>query len=303
MSTDLSSKRIIITGSNGYIGSHLVKYFSKLKNFELICITNKKENKKILKKNIKYIKHNLLKKIPKTKIKENIYAVLHFAGPKNDREYVNKNKKKVLEGIKIDKNIINFSVKKKIKIFIYASSAAVYELSEGTKKNPFREENIKKNSSYDGTYGYTKKFTENYLNKISIKKLKSVSCRIFSIYGKNTNTIINIWKKKILKNKEIDIWGKKKVIRSWLHLNDLITAIYYLLEKKHNYKIVNIGSNERTSLIKIANIIGKKFKKKVRINYVDNNYPGPTIRFADQKKMKLLGWRQKIYLNKGLDLI
>ncbi len=50
MSTDLSSKRIIITGSNGYIGSHLVKYFSKLKNFELICITNKKENKKILKK-------------------------------------------------------------------------------------------------------------------------------------------------------------------------------------------------------------------------------------------------------------
>ena len=40
------------------------------------------------------------------------------------------------------------------------------------------------------------KFTENYLNKISIKKLKSVSCRIFSIYGKNTNTIINVWKKK-----------------------------------------------------------------------------------------------------------
>ena len=41
--------------------------------------------------------------------------------------------KKVLEGIKIDKNIIDFSIKK-IKIFIYASSAAVYGLSEGVKK-------------------------------------------------------------------------------------------------------------------------------------------------------------------------
>ncbi len=303
MLTDSSVKKIIVTGSNGYIGSHLVKYFSKIKNFEIICIINKKVNKKILKKNVKYIKHNLLKKIPKTKIKEKIHAVLHFAGAKNDREFVNKNKKKVLEGIKIDKNIIDFSVKKKINIFIYASSAAVYDLSEGTKKNPFREENVKKNTSFDGTYGYTKKITENYLNRISTKKLKSVSCRIFSIYGKNTNTIINIWKKKILKNKKIDIWGKKKIIRSWLHLDDLITAIYYLLEKKHRYKVVNIGSNERTSLIKIANIIGKKYKKKIKINYIDNNYPGPTIRFSDQKKLKLLGWRQKIHLNKGLDLI
>ena len=31
---------------------------------------------------LKYIKHNLLNKIPKTKIKENIHAVLHFAGLK-----------------------------------------------------------------------------------------------------------------------------------------------------------------------------------------------------------------------------
>ena len=93
MSMDLNAKTIIITGSNGYIGSNLVKYFSKLKNFKLICITNKKENKKILNKNVKFIKNNLLNKIPKTKIKENIHAVLHFAGPKNDREYVNKNKK------------------------------------------------------------------------------------------------------------------------------------------------------------------------------------------------------------------
>ena len=144
MSMDLNAKTIIITGSNGYIGSNLVKYFSKLKNFKLICITNKKENKKILNKNVKYIKHNLLNKIPKTKIKENIHAVLHFAGPKNDREYVNKNKKKVLEGIKIDKNIIDFSIKKKIKIFIYASSAAVYGLSEGVKKIHLERKMLKK---------------------------------------------------------------------------------------------------------------------------------------------------------------
>ena len=303
MLTNSSVKKIIVTGSNGYIGSHLVKYFSKFKNFEIIFIINKKLNKKILKKNVKYIKHNLLKKIPKAKIKEKIHAVLHFAGTKNDREFVNKNKKKVLEGIKIDKNIIDFSVKKKINIFIYASSAAVYDLNEGSRKNPFKEENVKPDTNYDGTYGYTKKMIENYLNKISNKKLKTVSCRIFSIYGKNTNTIINIWKKKIIKGKKIDIWSKEKIVRSWLHLDDLLNAIRYLLEKKYKHKIINIGSDEATSLDEIVRIIEKKYKKKAKINYIKNKYPGPTVRFANQRKLKLLGWRQKIYLNKGLDLI
>ena len=303
MSTNSIEKKIIITGSNGYIGSNLVRYFSKFKNFKIFCILNKKKDKKIFKKKIKYIKHNLLNKIPKNKIKEDIDAILHFAGPKNDRDFVNNNKKKVLEGIKIDRNIIDFSIKKKIKIFIYASSAAVYDLEEGNKKNPFREENVKPGTSFDGIYGYTKKFTENYLNKLPNKRLKSVSCRIFSIYGKNTNTIINIWKKKIIKGKKVDIWSKKKIIRSWLYLDDLLNAIHFLLEKKYNYKTINIGSNEITSLEKIAKIISKKYNKKIKINYIKNSYPGPSIRFANQKKLKELGWRQKIYLNKGLDLI
>ena len=42
---------------------------------------------------------------------------------------------------------------------------------------------------------------------------------------------------------------------------------------------------------------------KNAISYIKNKYPGPTVRFANQRKLKLLGWRQKIYLNKGLDLI
>ena len=75
------------------------------------------------------------------------------------------------------------------------------------------------------------------------------------------------------------------------------------MEKEYNYKAVNIGSNEATSLDKIAKIISNKYKKKIKVNYIKNSYPGPSVRFANQKKLKLLGWRQKIYLNKGLDLI
>ncbi len=299
-------KKIIITGANGYLGSKLTKYFSNL-NYKILCTYNKNINKKIKKKNVKYLKLNLLKKISKNKIKENFDAILHFAGPKNFRSYVNekKNKNEILEGKIIDRNIIQFCIKKKIKLFIYASSSAVYDLKEGVKKNKssFKEENVKKNTSFDGAYGFAKKSTENYLKKINSKNFRYISCRIFSIYGKDTRTIINDWKRKINRGKKIQIWGNN-IIRSWLHLDDFLRAIDCILNKNKKYKIINIGSNEITSLEEIALIIKKKLqKKKINIEKIYSKYPGPKVRYANQNKLNKLGWKQKINLSRGVNLI
>ena len=298
-------KRIIVTGSTGYLGSNLVKYLSKFENYEILCIYRGSIKSKILKKNISYLKHDLLKKIPLNKIKKNYDIILHFAGPKNDRLSVTKNKKKLFEGIKIDKNIIDYSIKKKIKLFLYASSSAVYDLDEGKKniKNSFKETNVRKNTTYDGVYGFTKKKTEEYLKKISSKNFNYVICRIFSIYGKDTKTIINVWKKSILKNKTVSIWSKKKIIRSWLHIDDFLSAIKIILDNSLKYNVINIGSDEKTSLKDIINIIQKKYDKKIKIFFNDFRYPGPSVRFSNQDKLKKLGWKQKIYLSDGLDFI
>ena len=195
--------------------------------------------------------------------------------------------------------------KKKIKLFIYASSSAVYDLNEGIRKkrSPFKEENVNNKTSFDGNYGFAKKSTENYLSKINSKKFKYVSCRIFSIYGEDTRTIINDWKKKISKGKKIQIWGNN-IIRSWLHLDDFLKAIDCVLNKNKKFNIINIGSNESTSLEDIALIIHKKLKKKkINVETIYSKYPGPKVRYANQNKLKKLGWRQKISLSKGIDLI
>ena len=301
----MEKKKIIITGANGYLGSNLIKYLSNL-NYDLTCIYKNKLKKKIIKKNVNYIKHNLLRKIPLKKINGDFYAILHFAGPKNDRKSISKGKKKLLQAITLDKNVIKFCIQKKINYMIYASSSSVYDLNEGlkNKKNCFNENNVKKNTMPDGVYGYTKRYIEKYLDKIPSYKLVSTSCRIFSIYGKNSNTIINIWKKKILKNQKINIWGNKNVVRSWLHIDDFLKAIEHILKRKTSVKIINVGSKEKTSLNDIVNIMIRKYKKKnIKIFLNENKYPGPRIRFADQRRLLKLGWKQKIFLNKGLDLI
>lgn len=301
----MKKKKIIITGANGFLGSSLTNYFSK-KNYELTCVYNRNIKKKIKKKNIKYIKQNLLKKIPISRFKGNFNALLHFAGPKNDRASVTNNSKIFKDAIKLDKNVIQFCLKKKIKCFIYASSSAVYDLNEGKKrnKNNFKETNTNSYSNPDGSYGRSKLKIENYLINIGQKKLKSTSCRIFSIYGKNTKTIINIWKKNIIKNKQINIWGKEEIIRSWLYIDDFLKAIEIILNNKKILKVVNIGSDEKTSLKDIIKIIMKKYKiRNVKILKIKNFYPGPKIRYANKTKLLKLGWKQKFNLFSGLEKI
>ena len=297
--------KIIITGANGYLGSSLIQYLSKF-NYKILGVYRKKLKIRIKNKNIKYIQHNLLKRITKNKINENYDTVLHFAGPKNDRLFVTKNKKKILQSIKIDKNVINFSKKIKIKKIIFASSSAVYDLNEGLKKdiNNFSENRVKFRSNCDGIYGKCKKITESYLKKINCNEIKTIRCRIFSIYGKNTNTIINIWKKKIRQNRAITVWANKKIIRSWLHIDDFLRAIHCVLISKKANGAINIGSNELTSLEDIINIIKNKYKKKIiKLKVNTNKDPGPKVRYSNQNKLKKLGWKQKIYLKEGLNLI
>ena len=68
--------------------------------------------------------------------------------------------------------------------------------------------------------------------------------------------------------------------------------------------MVNIGSDEKTSLYDIIKIIMKKYKiKNVRILENKNFYPGPKIRYANKAKLLKLGWKQKFNLFSGLEKI
>ena len=66
------SKSILLTGSRGFIGSYLTKYFSK-KNYKVYCISRKNKKNK---KNIFYIKCDLNKEI---KLNRTFDIVIHLA--------------------------------------------------------------------------------------------------------------------------------------------------------------------------------------------------------------------------------
>ena len=94
------TKKILIIGGTGFIGTNLIKYLKK-KNYNIICASRRKIKKYPDLKNIKYIKADISKKKDiLTKLDGNVDVVVNLSSTFNN--YYNS-----------CKNLINFFFKKK----------------------------------------------------------------------------------------------------------------------------------------------------------------------------------------------
>ena len=68
-------------------------------------------------------------------------------------------------------------------------------------------------------------------------------------------------------------------------------------------EIYNLGTDEKVKIIDLARLILKKMGKKLRIKKTNMFHGNTSIRCPNIKKIKKLGFRQKVKLNRGIDLI
>ena len=248
-----NKKKILIFGSEGEIGSNIIKILSK--KYLIYRIDN------IKKKNLKYCKLDLTKKIKK-KIFYNInfYAAIILSFYKTQPFEQNKiSKKKFFEvNKKILDNSLSLSIKKNCKKIIYFSSAAVYN---NKKVKDLIKESL--SPSPDTIYGKFKLFAEKRI--ISHKKYfeNFIIFRLFNYYNDKGNVLTRLFlrKYKIFKNIKITYDGSQK--RDFLHTDDIAEAIIKVLSKNES-NTLNLCSGNGTSINQIL--------KKLKIPFSKINY-------------------------------
>ena len=168
---------ILVTGGAGYIGSHFVRYLER-KKIDFVIVDNFSTGHKKFVKNKKFIKLDL-KDFEDIKVNlQNlgITSIVHFAGlsivsdsQKMEKEYYDNN-------VLASTNLAKFAVEKKIRKFIFSSSAAVYGIPEEV---PIKENHPTKPIN---NYGRNKLEIENILKKLSMEHPLDVVClRYFKI--------------------------------------------------------------------------------------------------------------------------
>ena len=107
----------------------------------------------------------------------------------------------------------------------------------------------------------------------------------------------------------VEIWGSGKVRREFIHSEDLADAAVYIMQNinfkqiKSENSHLNVGSGEVLSIKELAflirDIVG--FEGEVVFN---TSKPDSTMdRLLDNSKINALGWKAKINLEKGVQMM
>ena len=301
-------KHFFVTGGTGFIGSaicellvnkgHKVTIYDDNSRGSLRRITH-------IKKKIKIVKGDIRNYEQLNKAMNNVDVVIHLAYINGTKFFYTKPVLILDIAIKGIINILQLCIKKKIKEIYLASSSEVYQTP---RKIPTDEnESLKIPDIYNPRYSYGggKILTELmgvHFGKKYFKKL--IIFRPHNVYGPNMgyeHVIPEFIKRfKNLKSKKFKIQGTGNEVRSFIYIDDFISAFNLILNKGKHLNIYNIGTSEKIKIKYLANKLSKLFNKKIKLKRTSGKKGGTKIRLPDIKKIMKLGFRQKISLTKGL---
>ena len=238
---------ILVTGTNGFIGKHLLEDFRKqgLNAFPLKCrLPNYVEVSREIKDNKIDVIYHLAAKIPKGQ-------------PIDQKEFYRSN----IEGTF---DLLNAARENGVKKFIYSSSMAVYglpetvPLDEGHPTNPF---NI---------YGLTKLIGEQCCRMFE-GCFDIIILRFSSVYGTGVTEpkATRIFAEQVLRGDNITIFGKGEAKNDYVYVRDILNALKMALNYQTKFDIFNIGAGHGLSTKELAAIITRLADTGSKISMVD----------------------------------
>jgi GDP-L-fucose synthase len=295
------TKRIMIAGQEGMVGSSLTNLLKKNKSYKIInCkrkdldLTNQMAVDQWFKKNKPEIVVNAAGKVGGILSNKNFIS---------DYLYINS---------MIGLNIINSSFKYNVKKLINLGSVCIYP-----KKNPqpIKESYLLSSSLEETNEGYAlaKIISLKYCQYLKRKKNKNfISLMPTNLYGINDNfdldsshvipaLVKKFYLAKIKKKKQVEVWGSGKAKREFLNVEDLSSAIFFVIKKDIKKDYLNIGTGDHYSIKKIAYMIKNIFNYEGKIVF-NKNYPdGNKERRLNSETIRKIGWKPKINFSKGLE--
>lgn len=245
--------KILITGSNGFVGSHIAEFFSKT-GHEVICLVRKTSNRRWLDKlSVNYRIGDVTNPETLPEVVKDTDIIIHSAAILRARKketYYNVNQKGTKNLVEA---ILNHNPK--LKKFVYISSQAAMGPSKELKAKPLNEEETPVSD-----YGKSKLAGEKELTILE-GKIPFTIFRPPSIYGPRDKDIFIFFNLVNLGLKPVPL--KKRYIQM-LYVEDLAKAVLNSLENdKTNNKKYLIAEDTFYTWDTIAKTIAESVGKKI----------------------------------------
>lgn len=275
-------RRILITGANGFLGSHVGEFLKD----------NKIKFRAVTRKNF-----DLLDKEKMTRYVKNTDIIIHLAGNIRTQKTDSAEKHFNINAIGT-LNILEAARLNHVKKIILASSVEVYgnTLSAGK----ITEDSACLPNSY---YGQSKLLAEYYCQQYSRKyNIDFTILRFAYLYGKkmHQSRIISKITYAAKFEKPITLQAGKNEYFDLLHVKDAARAVFTsIFSVKSNNKIMNISSGKKTTIRKVADMV-KRICPKFRLKYKTSLSVRNSYFYDNNKAQQIMNFKPEINLATGL---
>jgi UDP-glucuronate decarboxylase len=300
----MKTKRILVTGGAGFLGSHLCEKLVG-QGHDVICLDNYFTGRK---KNVKHLfdSHNfeLMRHDVTFPIYVEVDQIYNLACPASPVHYQYNAVKTIKTSVMGAINALGLAKRVKARV-LQASTSEVYgDPHEHPQKESYWG-NVNPTgvrSCYDEgkRVAETLFFDYHRMNKVDIRVM-----RIFNTYGPrmhpNDGRVVSNFIVQALKGSDMTIYGDGSQTRSFCYVDDLIDGMTRLMNADDVIGPVNIGNPGEFTIRQLAEAVISLTGSESKIIYRplpsdDPKQRRPDITLAKEK----LGWEPKVELKEGL---
>jgi len=299
------SKRILITGAAGFLGSHLCDRFIK-EGYDVVAMDNlitgdlKNIEHLFPLEQFEFYNHDVSNYVH---VAGELDYILHFASPASPIDYL----KIPIQTLKVGSlgthNLLGLAMAKGARLLI-ASTSEIYgdPLVHPQSEDYYGNVNT---IGPRGVYDEAKRFQESMTMAYHrFHGLETRIVRIFNTYGPrmrlNDGRVIPAFMGQALRGEDITVFGDGKQTRSFCYVDDQVEGIYRLLLSDYSDP-VNIGNPHEITIGDFAQEIIELTGTDQKVIYKELPQDDPLKRKPDiSLAKKLLNWEPQVSREEGM---
>ncbi|MDP2913456.1 MAG: SDR family oxidoreductase [Candidatus Omnitrophota bacterium] len=296
-----SSKKCLVTGGAGFIGSHLAEALLR-DGHEVIVIDNFSNGRM---QNMASFKDNVALKIVEADIRnisdirphfEGVDIVFHLAALADIVPSIVTPLKYYDSNVTGTANVVEVSRLSGVKKLIYTASSSCYGIPSAY---PTPE-----TAPIDPQYPYalTKYLGEEIVfHWAGVYKMSVISLRLFNVYGHRSRTsgtygaVFGVFLAQKLNNRPFTVIGDGGQTRDFIYVSDVVEAFLKAASSEIKNEIFNVGSGRPQSVNKLVSLLGGE------VTRIPKRPGEPDCTWADIAKIKsMLGWSPRVSFEEGV---
>tara|TARA_Y100000992_G_C21273859_1_gene498672 strand:- start:5329 stop:6252 length:924 start_codon:yes stop_codon:yes gene_type:complete len=281
-------KRILVTGGAGFIGS---KVSDNLVNdgYEVFTIDNLSTGyEENLPSKVKFIEGDCSdNQLTDQLLKYQFDSIIHIAGQSSGEISFEDPERDLRDNALSTLNLLNFATKNNCRKFIYASTMSVYG---DVPNHIINESNETKPLSM---YAVGKLASENYLRIYHNLGIRTVSLRLFNVYGPGQNMqnlkqgMISIYLSQVINDKKIVVKGSPDRFRDFVYIDDVV-KVFNFFNKEYDFKSYenfNISTGIKTEVKELLEKINSKLQSRVPVSFKQGTLGDQFGIYGDNSKL------------------